>query len=463
MTGSPADILPTDPVFILRRVNDRRKTPRVDGISDPASSETTPTQRHESMVPPVSPTMSNKPPPTLADPIGSGRSSMSPQEIIAAQRAASRANQRALISAHANEARGLDVVVPDKGTFRSSRQLEAGNEVVRYSYIDDGGETYDISDLLEEEWGRDGNRASPMPGPNSPPGPETTSRAQISTTEIRPSFGSTVETGRGDVLQAAVQRSRGQPEDNLEEQLTRVIQKVKSNAQRTSYNSELSSPTSTIDEVGRSTPTGPIAPIEEIGRTTPKPSHPTYLAPQILTNHVDDSRDPSRVNDYVTTAASVNQIVSRHRQQPSIASVISDLSAPNHFDGENDRSSTPSSSNATPPGSAGAIYLRPVSRASTTPRVPVKYTDDFGMKTLMGLIAARAYTPPPKPRPEVDEVTRILQGERLDVEDLHPDMRDLYVPLQERLDVLDREIDELLAGLLVDPRGSKTETMESKV
>ncbi|KAK7684557.1 hypothetical protein QCA50_012504 [Cerrena zonata] len=80
---------------------------------------------------------------------------MSKQEIIAAQRAATRANQRAILSAQVNTARGLDVLLPGNAIIRSSRyELE---DRMRYSYVEPDGETFDISDIVEEEWRNEAN------------------------------------------------------------------------------------------------------------------------------------------------------------------------------------------------------------------------------------------------------------------------------------------------------------------
>ncbi|KAF8185197.1 hypothetical protein BJ912DRAFT_1144388 [Pholiota molesta] len=72
------------------------------------------------------------------------------QEIIAAQRAATRATQRAIVSASTNSVRGMDVLLPGNVVLRSSR-YEVGDRM-RYSYVEPDGETYDISDIIEQEW-----------------------------------------------------------------------------------------------------------------------------------------------------------------------------------------------------------------------------------------------------------------------------------------------------------------------
>ncbi len=366
-----------------------------------------------------------------------------------AQRAASRANQKALISAQSNTAQGVDVVLPDRGTLRSSRLMEPNGEVVRYSYIDDDGETYDISELLEEEWGKDGNKPSPdVPQApallrqatdqsayvTAPSTPEPTAEKPTSLLEALPS-------GSKDILRGVVQRSAGQP-DRLEERLTRVINKVKGGSVKASVSTE--------EVTGRQTPQGPAR------KGSASSGRSLWTLPEgrsaDTTPRASDSRNNSRQANYQVTAASVNRIISRHRQQPSIASIMSDLSAPPGPEDETG-SSTPltatSSTHPTPPFS-GAVFTRPVSSASPTPRAPVVYKDDFGIKALMAVIEARAreFRKPPPPKIECDDVQKMFYGERIDMESIHPDIRGCFAPLQMRLDAMDREIDAVLGSLV---------------
>lgn len=78
--------------------------------------------------------------------------SRSAHEIIAAQRAATRAMQNAsILSAQSNSLRGTDVLLPDHALLRSSRY--DSTERMRYSYVEPDGETYDVSEIVETEWG----------------------------------------------------------------------------------------------------------------------------------------------------------------------------------------------------------------------------------------------------------------------------------------------------------------------
>jgi len=216
------------------------------------------------------------------------------------------------------------------------------------------------------------------------------------------------------------------------------------------------STTSSVSSSGRQTPSG---------RSTPQPRS---LSPLPEDRMADLTPRPfnydSRQGSYASTAASVNRIISRHRQQPSIASIISDISAAPGAD-EDTRSSTPatatSSSHPTPPSFHGAVFVRSVSSTSPTPRAPVVYQDDFGIKSLMAIVNARAREEKVREhrmrekrgwkRAEVDPVERRFYGERIDwaTEGIHPDIAACFGGTQEKLDRMDMEIDELLSGLML--------------
>ncbi|OCF46085.1 hypothetical protein I317_00175 [Kwoniella heveanensis CBS 569] len=505
--GSPADLLPSDPVFVLRRVGQRGlSSARIDITSTPRQTRINGDTR-------------------------------SPAEIIAAQRAASRANQKALISSQTNMSQGVDVVLPDqKGTFRSSRLMEADGEVVRYSYIDGDGETYDISELLEEEWGKDGSVtgsiSSLAPHQTKPPtlARMTTDQSAYITAPSTPDEGlekdralsaglslaapatifdsksqsnsrnsSSRISGEGDILKGVVQMASGQEDkEKLEEKLNRVIERVKNGSIRgstssdevalstvksqnqaqtrsqhdaeqerdqqshpqaqgrrsseqsmTSSASHNPSRQNSAASSGRSTPQGQ-AQHQSHGYHTSLPDgkasiassstdiNATPRASSQYNNGNGDSQGRSLSHQgYDTTAASVNRIISRHRQQPSIASIIS-MSDVDHSNGglqqshhaqrhenaqdrrqsgsvdggddtetddvDRDGNSTPvtatsSSTHPTPPFS-GAVFTRAIGSISPTPsrplNGPVRYKDDFGIKEMMAVISARAgvYTSP---------------------------------------------------------------------
>lgn len=84
---------------------------------------------------------------------------LSRQEIIAAQRAASREKQRAILSTQTNSVRGVDVLLPGNAMIQSSR-YDAGDRI-RYSYVQDG-ESCDVSDIIEQEFCETSGSSSPQ-------------------------------------------------------------------------------------------------------------------------------------------------------------------------------------------------------------------------------------------------------------------------------------------------------------
>ncbi|KAK6908752.1 hypothetical protein I203_102755 [Kwoniella mangroviensis CBS 8507] len=526
--GSPHDILPTDPVFVLRRVQNHQQQQQrgSNGLANAKIDSATSTPRQST-------SSSN------------GTDTRSPAEIIAAQRAASRANQKALISAHTNQTQGVDIILPDqKGTFRSSRLIENdGEEVVRYSYIDGDGETYDISELLEEEWGGDSQQQPQQqkskPALNrlgtdqsayitAPSTPEEGLEKDKVLQEL-PGTRQRTNSQSQDILKGVVQSTveQGQ-EENLQEKLIRVIDKVKSGSVKGSTSSEEVVASIQQQQQGNRTERERESPSPgrqtPNGRSTPQ-HHPTLSSlpegkmsdlnstPRASSNNTfnfgDNSnatpRSNSRTGQYNSTAQSINKIIySRHRQQPSIASIMSDLEGPNsssrrqstnqhddsydedeHDDGtEGDRSSTPvtatSSTHPTPPFN-GAVFTRAVSGSiSPTPRGgPVRYKDDFGIKEMMAIIQIRAreYLPSGttngvkrresdkstsstsgsssslndekrKREEEVEELDRLLSGEKVNLdreEGIHPEIKNCFESQIKRLEKFENDLDDLLA------------------
>ena len=152
---------------------------------------------------------------------------------------------------------------------------------------------------------------------------------------------------------------------------------------------------------------------------------------------------------------------------------------------------------------------------SPTPREPIKYTDDFGMKTLIGLVEARAREMRPRPpkgssgastglgpssaenkagkrmsrasssgsssgarsagvitpqgsdlsakdEAAVKDVTCMFWGDRIDryeVDQMHPEVKAGVQGVMLRLDAWDREVDDLL-GSLGDLMGVKQGQVE---
>ncbi|KAF8743413.1 Ras association (RalGDS/AF-6) domain, partial [Rhizoctonia solani] len=184
------DIQQDDPVFILRRVagarnSYRSSTSRYSAPLDELALQQLATQRESVSDASV---VSDKEPQQQAP-----AHQMTPKEIIAAQRAASRANQRAVVTTQANSERGVDVLLPDRATLRSTRART--DDRMRYSYVLPDGEAYDISEIVERE----------LRGNQSPSG-----------TRVASSEG-------GDLLEGVMET----PRNVMEEKLDRVLNKIR--------------------------------------------------------------------------------------------------------------------------------------------------------------------------------------------------------------------------------------------
>lgn len=149
LLGNIDDVNPDDPIFILRRAISYRNSLSRHRMSAPLDEIALQKLHRDSASSYSTDRNSSGDDGKLKQP--------SRQEIIAAQRAVTRANQRAILSAQTNSVRGMDVLLPGNAMLRSSRF--DSNDKMRYSYVEPDGETYDISDIVEEEW-QDNNGAS---------------------------------------------------------------------------------------------------------------------------------------------------------------------------------------------------------------------------------------------------------------------------------------------------------------
>ncbi|KAJ7052482.1 hypothetical protein C8F01DRAFT_1221841 [Mycena amicta] len=140
------DVNSGDPTFILRRATSYRSSTtsrnRVSVGLDEIALQKLHRDSASSTTSDVADSMQPRSPAASAG--------LSRQEIIAAQREAIRATQRATLSASANSVRGMDVLLPGNAMIRSAR-YDAGDKM-RYSYVQPDGESYDISDIVQEEW-----------------------------------------------------------------------------------------------------------------------------------------------------------------------------------------------------------------------------------------------------------------------------------------------------------------------
>ncbi|KAF8164737.1 hypothetical protein B0H34DRAFT_855276 [Crassisporium funariophilum] len=398
LLGTIDDVRPDDPVFVLRRAISYRNSTSRRRFSAPLDEialqqlhrESTSSYNSEAQ----SPVEENK----LKQP--------SRQEIIAAQRAATRANQRALVSAQTNSVRGMDVLLPGNAMLRSSRYDTA--DKMRYSYVEPDGETYDISDIIEEEW-RD------------------------------------MSTNKNDLLEGVFNRNR----DGIGEKLDRFLHKIRKgkgkerdfstssvdSSRNLSLRSASPSEYSVDDAEGRSrsaTPgSAPLMSRMPSGNETPVHIRPLPSTANATAHGEDRSSRPG-----TTTPTGTPRAAPGSRRNPSIASVISDQSG-----------------RGTPPVQSNLSRVdEEKTRTRTSPknpqRRPIIPKDDFGLSHMMAVIEFKASTPKKTTRP-MDPVDELLFGTPLDLESLHPQVRDIYASGFKQLDEMDKILDTYIGRSVV--------------
>ncbi len=382
---------------------------------------------------------------------GKSRTPPSRQEIIAAQRAVMRANQRAIVSAQTNSVRGMDVLLPNNAVLRSARF--DSSDRLRYSYVEPDGESYDISDIVGEEWR---------------------------------------EHGRQDVLAGVVGKNRSTVDS---EKLDRVLHKIRSgkikererekkaraavghhatgSADMTSLmsmdtNSLAARSMSAADSLRSMSPSEysdtdrPATP----GSTAPQ-NKPTHARAGSALSYMSDERmhgigagtaTPTGNNTTVASSGATTPTGKASpgptsRRNPSIASVVSE----------------PSTGKNTPPFSASPLP-NPFSRSQASSRQgqyqhnhhpsrsksqlqsarrPIIPKGDFGIENMMAVIECRAalmtlqgqsasQTYIATSLPPLEPADEILFGRPINFESLHPRVRDIYVDGFKQLEEIDK-------------------------
>ncbi|KAJ7078949.1 hypothetical protein B0H15DRAFT_859879 [Mycena belliarum] len=391
--GTSEDVNPEDPVFILRRATSYRSSTNsrhrvsagLDEIAlhklhrDSASSASSEVDESKPRLAPV------------------GTSALSRQEIIAAQREATRANQRAILSASTNSVRGMDVLLPGNAMIRSAR-YDAGDKM-RYSYVQPDGESYDISDIVEEEW-RDSD-------------------------------------DKNDVLEGVLGRNK----ERIGEKLDRVLSKIQSGGRQQqahpsgATSSRSSSPESQYsldDGASRSRSVTPGA--AALVSRTPIPTAVRDTTPGRASPSIGDGRLGVRPGTTTPTGAKPGPTGTfpglAGRRQASITSVMSDdvsgYATP--------AASSPESPRRTPtPRAQQQVYQKRL-------LIP---KDDFGVSHMLAIIEFRGSVPRKAPAP-LDPVDEMLFGRPVDMVSLHPKLRDVYADAFKQMDDMDKLLDEYI-------------------
>jgi hypothetical protein len=339
---------------------------------------------------------------------------MSRQELIAAQREATRANQRAILSASSNAERGLDVLLPDRALLRSS-QIETEN--IRYSYVDPDGGTYDISDIIEAEL-----RRSPT---------DMTSRIS-----------------GGDLLEGAVRDPA---------KLDRVLNKIKDGRQISTSSTSESIVTTSVSTVSddyattRGSSQTPVTsasrtetPVSRPNRMTPSQSRESFDTPTIAQQRVVSPVDRIRSSDTGRSSpnmTSIGRVMSptspysrdttpgpRYGTPSGSISISSRAETPNQFQPRRTTPGSPATGASPALGSKNVLSPPPPTPASPNPKKTAPPLDDASFDRMWGIIQAGSLITRP-PTPEPPSAIDVLIGKKIKVDDYHPELKDIFGPL----------------------------------
>ncbi|KAK0448183.1 hypothetical protein EV421DRAFT_1786212 [Armillaria borealis] len=390
LLGATDDVGEDDPVFILRRAVSYRTSSSRHRMSAPLDEIALRNLHRESASSAGSEVAAASASSEAIKPLQPSR-----QEIIEAQRQAKRANQMAIVSAQTNSVRGLDLLLPGNAVLRSSRYDT--NDRMRYSYVEPDGETYDISDLVEEEL-KGSDRAH-----------------------------------QNDLLEGVL--------DNRSNKLDRVLNKIKSGKsghrrQLSSNNSRTPSLRSTSPSSQYSLDDNTIEGIAAHSRSTTPASAGLVSRTPIPAVNPYGRASPEVRSRPGTTTPTPKPTSAASRRQPSIGSVMSDLS------GYVTAPTPPAIYSRSPtdsPHSGGTVQKPPPIRRPFLPK------DDFGVSNMLAVIEYRASKSAAAPLPPLDPVDEMLFGRPIDATNLHPKIREIYAGSFKQLAEMDKILDDLIS------------------
>lgn len=325
------------------------------------------------------------------------------KEIIAAQRAATRANQRAILSTQANSLRGLDVLLPGNAILRSSR-YEADDKM-RYSYVEPDGEIYDISDIVEEEW-----------------------RGEIGPAGLKP------DLSRDDLLHGVLAHK-----DGLNAKLDRVLNKIKH--EKGTSRTPLSQPSSGPTDSARSSMDSSYSANETIQElSTSRSATPTARdiarsASAVASAQRVASPPASRMSSYRTASPGESEYSRAHTATPTASSRMRNYAVP-HERQASFASAVSEYRTATPSSPHRAITAQPP--RDNKPKL-VLPKNDFGLNEMMAVIEMRASLNKKIPeRAPLDPVEEMLFGRPIEPHTLHPEIRNIYASTFKQLEEMDQ-------------------------
>ncbi|KAF9075239.1 hypothetical protein BDP27DRAFT_1358958 [Rhodocollybia butyracea] len=388
LLGTIDDVSSDDPIFVLRRATSYRNPTSRHRMSAPLDELALRNLHRDSQ----SSNASSEPMSPRTIESMQRKQQPSQKDIIAAQRQA-RANEQAMLSTQTNSVRGVDVLLPGNARLRSQRY--DADDRMRYSYVLPDGMTYDISEIVEEEW-RDGSN-------------------------------------KHDLLQGVI----GRGEAKANEKLDRVLNKIQvgqaqaqalQQLRADSVSSQYSYDNTTVD-THTTVRSRSVTPVSGSG-----------MRPGTVT--------PTNIN------------IPNNRRNPSVASIMSDgsgyVTAASHgVTSPVDRSPTarstptPTLTPSVPPPTSTALQQQKL--PPSTKRPPIHTKEDFGVSHMLAVIEYRAMKPKSLITPSgrsnkdvLDPVDELLFGRPIDIDELHPKVREVYADSFKRMAEMDEMLDDYL-------------------
>ncbi|GAA5865337.1 hypothetical protein JCM3774_004942 [Rhodotorula dairenensis] len=446
--GTPGDVQPSDPVFIIRRSPNRTSMTR--GVMPQTVDELDLLQQQRRR------TSSDTASPRTSE---SGGARPTQRELIAAQRAASQANQRALLSA----SRGEDNTDNSQATLRADDPSVDEN---RYSLM---GEDPAEGDARPEATLGSGlqrptenlvrgvsaatttdaesfrtAQTSLSPTPLATPGVDEVAEDERAIAALREAsvgvvpdvsdaFTRTVAPvteASGNAPAASRARSPDGLDVSLQERLDRVLARVREDkARRAASPPGHQRRRSFADSSSNGPGSGRFSPVNLAARSA---------------SAMGGRRSP--FGNKMSDSPSIEQMISsphrnfsagsgKHDRKPSLASI----SSANSNTTATDQLSTP-----VDPSHAHSLGYTPASSATSNHRAPVVYPADFGLDFLAAVVAAEAAPQRSTRLPEPSVAERLLGTSRDVFADVHPEIRQAYEAPSRTLQDLETRLDRLL-------------------
>lgn len=323
--------------------------------------------------------------------------------------------------------RGVDVLLPGNAIIRSSR-YDVGDRI-RYSYVLDG-ESYDVSDIIEQE--------------------------------LRETNGSSSPLHKNDLLEGVFGRHRDR--DGVNEKLDRVLAKIKDERLGVQY-AIVKAAEDRSENPPSANSTGSSSSMYSVDELTGRSEGPTPTPTPLAGPDVKRTRSPSPLADAESRSAtptmsstagaprarsttpsghshshshSHSQSQLHSHRQPSIASVLSDITSTSVYATPTTQLHSPADTELNL-GVRSNVTLKPASQPQ--PRQPAKRLyicpDDFGVAQMLAIIEIAGTVIRP-PEPPLHPVEEMLFGRSIEVQTLHPEIREIYSGAFQQLDEMDK-------------------------